>query len=61
VNLAFVKASYTLSRVRGNLAFAAGTYVNANYVAEPGVLKNLYEANIQQQRQDIYQERWAGE
>jgi hypothetical protein len=31
--------------VRANLAFAAGTYINANYAAEPGVLKNLYEAN----------------
>ena len=46
VNLAFVKANYTTERVRANLAIGAGTYVNANYAAEPGVLKNLYEANI---------------
>src|ERR1044072_6915608 len=46
VNLAFVKANYTTERVRANLAIGAGTYINANYAAEPGVLKNLYEANI---------------
>lgn len=45
VNLAFVKASYNKDRVRANLALAAGTYMNANYAAEPGVLKNVYEAN----------------
>ena len=46
VNLAFVKGSYNADRVRGNIAFATGTYVNANYAAEPGVLKNIYEANV---------------
>jgi hypothetical protein len=46
VNLAFIKANYATERVRANLAIAAGTYVNANYAAEPGVLKNLYEANV---------------
>lgn len=46
LNLGFIKASYATDRVRGNLALAAGTYVNTNYAAEPGVLKNLYEANI---------------
>ena len=46
INLAFIKANYTTERVRANLAIAAGTYVNANYAAEPGVLKNLYEANV---------------
>ncbi|RYY53492.1 MAG: porin [Chitinophagaceae bacterium] len=45
VNLAFLKASYNTERVRANLAVAAGTYMNANYSGEPGVLKNLYEAN----------------
>lgn len=45
INLAFLKSSYNAERVRANLALAAGTYVNANYAAEPGVLKNLYEAN----------------
>lgn len=45
LNLGFLKASYTAERVRANLALASGTYVNANYAAEPGVLKNIYEAN----------------
>lgn len=45
VNLAFVKAAYRTEGIRAALAVAAGTYMNANYAAEPGVLKNLYEAN----------------
>lgn len=45
LNLGFVKANYTAERVRANLALAAGTYMNANYAAEPGVLKNIFEAN----------------
>lgn len=46
LNLGFVKADYSADRVRANLALAAGTYMNANYSAEPGVLKNIYEANV---------------
>jgi hypothetical protein len=46
LNLGFIKANYSTDRVRGNLALATGTYMNANYAAEPGVLKNIYEANI---------------
>jgi hypothetical protein len=45
VNLGFLRGSYTNSRVRANLAIAVGTYMNANYAAEPGVLRNIYEAN----------------
>ena len=45
LNLGFIKGSYNTERVRANLALAAGTYMNANYAAEPGVLKNIYEAN----------------
>lgn len=45
LNLGFVKATYNTENVRANLAIAAGTYMNANYAAEPGVLKNIYEAN----------------
>lgn len=45
LNLGFVKANYTAERVRANLALGAGTYMNANYAAEPGVLKNIVEAN----------------
>ena len=46
VNLAFLKGSYNADRVRANIAIAVGTYMNANYAAEPGVLKNIYEANV---------------
>lgn len=45
VNLAFLKGTYNSDRVRANLAIGAGTYMNANLAAEPGVLKNIYEAN----------------
>lgn len=45
LNLGYIKGSYTAERVRANLALAAGTYMNANYAAEPGVLKNVFEAN----------------
>ena len=46
LNLGFLKASYNTDMVRANLTLATGTYMNANYVAEPGTLKNIYEANI---------------
>jgi hypothetical protein len=45
LNHGFIKASYSNRMVRGNLALAAGTYMNANYSAEPGGLKNIFEAN----------------
>lgn len=46
VNLAFFKAAYGTTNTRANLALATGTYMNANYSAEPGVAKNIYEANV---------------
>ncbi|MBL0056115.1 MAG: porin [Chitinophagaceae bacterium] len=45
LNLGYIKASYSSRQVRASLALAAGTYMNANYAAEPGVLKNIYEAS----------------
>ena len=45
INLAFIKAAYNTANVRANLALAVGTYMNANYAAEQGVMKNVYEAN----------------
>ena len=45
LNLGFVKASYESKKVRANLGLMAGTYANANLAAEPGVLKNIFEAN----------------
>lgn len=45
LNLGFIKAAYESSSIRANLALMAGTYTNANLAAEPGVLKNIFEAN----------------
>lgn len=46
LNLGMVKAAYDNGRVRGNVALMTGTYANDNLAAEPGVLKNIYEANV---------------
>lgn len=45
VNLGFIKGSFDNGSVRANLAIMTGTYSNANLAAEPGVLKNIFEAN----------------
>lgn len=45
LNLGMLKAGFADQRVRANLAIATGTYMNANLAAEPGVLRNLLEAN----------------
>lgn len=45
VNLGFIKAAYTRENIRGNVALMAGTYANANLAAEPGTLRNIFEAN----------------
>jgi len=45
LNLGFIKGNYDDGTVRANLSVMAGTYANANLAAEPGVLKNIYEAN----------------
>lgn len=45
LNLALIKVNYDTEKVRANIALMAGTYANANLSAEPGVLKNIYEAN----------------
>ena len=44
VNIALLGVRYTGARVRGTVALHAGSYADANYAAEPGVFKNLYEA-----------------
>jgi len=46
LNLGFIKANYEDDRLRANFAIMAGTYTNANLAAEPGVLKNIFEANV---------------
>ncbi|MCC6253128.1 MAG: porin [Bacteroidia bacterium] len=45
VNLALIKLSYATENARANIALMAGTYSNDNLAAEPGVMKNIYEAN----------------
>ncbi|WP_210490158.1 porin [Rufibacter aurantiacus] len=45
LNLGLVKAAVTHAKYRANLALQTGTYANDNYAAEPGVLKNIFEAN----------------
>lgn len=45
LNMGFIQAAYDDGKVRGKLALMAGTYTNANMAAEPGVLKNIFEAN----------------
>ena len=45
INLAFIKASYTSERVRGNLALQVGNYAQYNYAAEQELMKNVFEAN----------------
>ncbi len=45
LNLGFVKLAYNTDKVRANIALMTGTYTNANLAAEPGVLKNIFEAN----------------
>ncbi len=46
LHLGLVKAAYNTEKVRANLALMVGTYPNANLAAEPGILKNIYEANV---------------
>ncbi|GHB75188.1 porin [Persicitalea jodogahamensis] len=45
LNLGYLRADYKQENVRAHLAWMVGTYANANLAAEPGVLKNIYEAN----------------
>lgn len=45
INLAMLKASLNTQHVRGNLALASGSYMRANYAAEPRDLQNIFEAN----------------
>lgn len=46
INLGFIKAAYQNDALRANLSIATGTYMNANYAAEAGVLRNIFEANV---------------
>jgi hypothetical protein len=46
INLAYVDVKYSSSRLRARFVPGFGTYVNANYAAEPGALKNIIEGSI---------------
>jgi len=45
LNFGFIQVEYDNDKVRGKLALMTGTYANANLADEPGVLKNIFEAN----------------
>jgi hypothetical protein len=44
--LGFIKGSYNTEKVRANIALMTGTYTQANLIAEPEVLRHIFEANI---------------
>lgn len=46
INLAMLKAALNTQVLRGNLALGSGTYMRANYAAEPAGLQHLFEANV---------------
>lgn len=46
INLAFADIKYLSSRFRARFVPGFGTYINANYVSEPGVLKNIVEGYV---------------
>lgn len=45
INLAYIDVKYSSSRLRARFVPGFGTYMNTNYVAEPGTLKNIVEAS----------------
>jgi hypothetical protein len=45
LNFGYIQVAYDNDKVRGKLALMTGTYANANLASEPGVLKNIFEAN----------------
>lgn len=46
INLAMMKAAFSSTRVRANLALGSGTYMRANYALEPDDLQKIFEANV---------------
>jgi hypothetical protein len=46
INLAYVKLNYATNFVRSNITLMGGNYPQYNLAAEPGLLRNLYEANV---------------
>ena len=46
INLGLLKWEIKHSKYTANIGVQTGTYANDNYINEPGLLKNIYEANI---------------
>jgi len=46
LNLGLIRLQLVHPKYRANLSMQTGTYANDNYAAEPGVLKNIYEAVV---------------
>jgi len=46
LNVGYAKLAYAKNNVRGNFALMAGTYVQYNLVAEPELLRSVFEANV---------------
>jgi hypothetical protein len=46
INLAYISVKYTSPSVRAKFIPGFGSYINANYATEQGVLKNIVEGNI---------------
>lgn len=46
INLAYIDLRYRSSRLRARVTPAFGTYMDANYAAEPGSIKNFLEASV---------------
>lgn len=46
LNLGFIKVSALHQKYRANIALQTGTYANDNYANEPGLLRNIFEANV---------------
>jgi hypothetical protein len=46
LNLGLLKLAINNIKYRANFALHTGTYANDNYASEPGLLKNIFEANI---------------
>jgi len=45
INLAYIDLRYHGERIRARFVPGLGAYMNANYAAEPGLLKNIVEAS----------------
>lgn len=46
INLAYIDLRYSSSRIRARLVPGFGTYMNSNYAAERGTLRNVVEGSV---------------